>query len=138
MENQFLRKTVAAAKFRITPETPDAESAIECAEDEYILDAAARVGITLSSSCHQGRCRHVSLSEMSIDPPRYPLLRPGPRGRFRSSMHRTPTKRRPPGNTPGGRDAQLSHRTGPPGAILFEKLTISLRRGLFHRAFRYL
>jgi ferredoxin len=30
--------------------------AIQCAEDEFIWDAAARSGIQLPAICHQGRC----------------------------------------------------------------------------------
>lgn len=35
---------------------PDGRSAIDCAENEFIWDAAARAGIRLPAICHQGRC----------------------------------------------------------------------------------
>jgi ferredoxin len=37
-------------------QTPAAHFLIECAENEFIWDAAARAGIELPAICHQGRC----------------------------------------------------------------------------------
>jgi ferredoxin len=36
--------------------TPDGRHTIECGENEFIWDAAARAGISLPAICHQGRC----------------------------------------------------------------------------------
>ena len=37
-------------------ETHEGTSTVQCGEDEYIWDAAARSGIHLPSICQQGRC----------------------------------------------------------------------------------
>ncbi|MBZ5725740.1 MAG: 2Fe-2S iron-sulfur cluster binding domain-containing protein [Acidobacteriia bacterium] len=37
-------------------DTPDGRHAIDCGEDEFIWNAAARAGIRLPAICHQGRC----------------------------------------------------------------------------------
>jgi ferredoxin len=36
--------------------TPEGQTSILCAEDEFIWNAAARSGIALPAICHQGRC----------------------------------------------------------------------------------
>jgi ferredoxin len=36
--------------------SPDGVHVIECGEDEFIWDAAARFGLMLPAICHQGRC----------------------------------------------------------------------------------
>ncbi len=46
----------AGPVFRVLLETPDGSYAIECGNDEYVWDAAARSGVRLPSICHQGRC----------------------------------------------------------------------------------
>lgn len=40
----------------MTLETPEGVRAFPCAEDQYILDCAARNGIALPSICRQGWC----------------------------------------------------------------------------------
>jgi ferredoxin len=35
---------------------PTGDSTIDCDQGEFVWNAAARVGITLPSICHQGRC----------------------------------------------------------------------------------
>jgi len=42
--------------FRVVLETPEGPHAIDCAENEFVWDAAARANIELPSICHQGRC----------------------------------------------------------------------------------
>tara|TARA_B100000683_G_scaffold75648_1_gene74540 strand:+ start:159 stop:449 length:291 start_codon:yes stop_codon:yes gene_type:complete len=42
--------------FTITLKTPDEEQKIQCAEDQYILDAADDAGIDLPYSCRAGAC----------------------------------------------------------------------------------
>ena len=42
--------------FRVVLETPDGPRAIECRENEFVWNAAARSGVRLPSICHQGRC----------------------------------------------------------------------------------
>jgi ferredoxin len=41
---------------RVTFVTPEREVAVEVDDDEYLLDAAARVGLELPYSCLQGWC----------------------------------------------------------------------------------
>ena len=43
-------------RFQIVLETPEGLRSLECAEDEYIWNAAAEAGIGLPVMCHQGRC----------------------------------------------------------------------------------
>ncbi len=43
-------------RFQIVLEMPEGLRSLECAEDEYIWDAAAGSGIVLPAMCHQGRC----------------------------------------------------------------------------------
>ena len=45
-----------ARTFRVTLETPEGRYTIDCAENEFIWNAAAKAGIRLPSICHQGRC----------------------------------------------------------------------------------
>jgi ferredoxin len=42
--------------FRVVLQTPQGLRSLECHEDEYLWDAAARSGVTLPAICHQGRC----------------------------------------------------------------------------------
>ncbi len=42
--------------FRVRLETPDGPRELDCNEDEFIWDAAARSGVVLPAICHQGRC----------------------------------------------------------------------------------
>ena len=42
--------------FRVVLVTPEQSHTIDCGEDEFIWDAAARAGIGLPAICHQGRC----------------------------------------------------------------------------------
>ena len=43
-------------RFQVVLQTPEGERTIDCADDEFIWDAAARSGIVLPAICHQGRC----------------------------------------------------------------------------------
>ncbi|HLJ16303.1 MAG TPA: 2Fe-2S iron-sulfur cluster-binding protein [Bryobacteraceae bacterium] len=45
-----------ARSFRIVLQTPAGRYSIDCDEDEFIWNAAARMGIQLPAICHQGRC----------------------------------------------------------------------------------
>jgi ferredoxin len=45
-----------ARSFRVTVVTPEGRHSFDCAEDEFIWNAAARAGIVLPAICHQGRC----------------------------------------------------------------------------------
>ncbi len=42
--------------FRVVLHTPRGRHTFDCAEDEFIWNAAARAGIELPAICHQGRC----------------------------------------------------------------------------------
>ena len=43
--------------FNITTKAPDGtETTFECADDQYILDAAEDAGVDLNSSCRAGAC----------------------------------------------------------------------------------
>lgn len=41
---------------QVTLESPDGDFTIQCGQEEYVWDAAARSGVRLPSICHQGRC----------------------------------------------------------------------------------
>ncbi len=45
-----------ARSFRVSLDTPEGRRTIDCAETEFIWNAAARAGIALPAICHQGRC----------------------------------------------------------------------------------
>jgi ferredoxin len=55
--------------FRVLLDTPAGPREIECREEEYVLDAAARGGVPLPFICHQGRCltRAARLLEGEVD-----------------------------------------------------------------------
>ena len=42
--------------YLVVLETPEGERTIDCDQDEFIWNAAARHGILLPAICHQGRC----------------------------------------------------------------------------------
>jgi ferredoxin len=42
--------------FRVELRTPDGIHTIDCREDEFLWNAAARFGLKLPAICHQGRC----------------------------------------------------------------------------------
>jgi len=42
--------------YSITLKTSEGEQTIECADDQYILDAAEEAGVDLSYSCRAGAC----------------------------------------------------------------------------------
>ncbi len=43
--------------FNVTIQTPDGtETSFECAEDQYILDAAEEAGVDINYSCRAGAC----------------------------------------------------------------------------------
>jgi ferredoxin len=45
-----------ARSFRVVLETPEGQRTIDCEEDEFVWNAAAKAGISLPAICHQGRC----------------------------------------------------------------------------------
>ena len=47
---------IGERSFRVILETPEGLRSIDCAANEYILDAAADYGINLPYICRQGRC----------------------------------------------------------------------------------
>ncbi len=59
----------AGQTFRIVLDTPEGPRTLECRENEYVWNAAARNGICLPSICHQGRCLTCAgkLIEGSVD-----------------------------------------------------------------------
>jgi len=42
--------------FKVTIETSDGTSTFECADDQYVLDAAEEAGVDLPYSCRAGAC----------------------------------------------------------------------------------
>src|SRR5688572_32693033 len=48
--------THKVSSLRVELRTPDGVHNIDCLEDEFIWNAAARAGIRLPAICHQGRC----------------------------------------------------------------------------------
>ncbi|CEM17651.1 unnamed protein product [Vitrella brassicaformis CCMP3155] len=42
--------------YKVTLKTPEGDKEIECADDQYILDAAEEAGIELPYSCRAGSC----------------------------------------------------------------------------------
>ena len=51
-----MKAVETARSFQVILETPDGRHTIDCAENEFVWDAAFRAGIELPSICHQGRC----------------------------------------------------------------------------------
>lgn len=45
-----------AQTFQVRLETPEGQRIIDCGEEEFVWDAAARCGVLLPAICHQGRC----------------------------------------------------------------------------------